>query len=217
MSIILNEKLMKVANLIVKSTAMADNINEYFLNKVVTYNKRSDIMLTTAETGIEFFPLFKDERKIVFVVEYENFIKNIDTFTNRDGKVYSFTVVNNLVVVFTNDKDFVDVDFKQTQYVPSVVTTEYTPDFVGLLGGVGRYKNEKLKVETLTVLYTEVHEYAENDRLKTTIFHVQNYDDYRLMVAQLLHVRKTKDERTDKMSITAYGLGGYIIKLSEKL
>ena len=86
-----------------------------------------------------------------------------------------------------------------------------------MLGGVVRYKNETLKVETLTVLYTEVHEYAENDKLKTTIFHVQNYDDYRLMVAQLLYVRKTKDERTDKMVITGYGLGGYIIKLSEKL
>ena len=215
---ILNEKLMKVVeSQKVNVKPMATIINEYFLNKVVTYNKRLDMMLTTAETGIEFFPLFKDERNIVFVIKYQNFIKNIDTFTNRDGKVYIFTVVNNLAVVFTNDKDFVDVDFKQTQYVPSVVTTEYTPDFVGLLGDVVIYKNETLKVETLTVLYTEVHEYAENDRLKTTIFHVQNYDDYRLMVAQLLHVRKTKDERTDKMSITAYELHGYIIKLSEKL
>ena len=178
-------------------------------------------MLKTDETGIEFFTLFKDESKIVFVIDYQNFVQNIDTFTNRDGKVYTFTVVNNLVVVFTNDKDFVDVDFKQTQYVQSVITTEYSPDFVGLLGDVVRYKNETLKVETLTVLYTEVHEYAKDDRLKTTIFHVQNYDDYRSMVSQLLKVRKTKDERTDKMVITAsnsvYELDGYIIRLSEKL
>ena len=206
-----------MSNLIVKSKAMANIINEYFLNKVVTYNKRLDIMLTTAETRIDFFPLFKDERKIVFVVEYQNFVKNIDAFKNRYGKVNTFSVVNNLVVVFTNDKDFVDVDFKQTQYVPSVVTTEYTPDFVGLLGDVVIYKNETLKVETLTVLYTEVHKYAENDRLKTTTYYVQNYDDYRSMVSQLVKVRKTKDERTDMMVITAYELDGYIINLYEKL
>ena len=184
-----------MSNLLVKSTAMANIINEYFLNKVVTYNKRSDIMLTTAETGIEFFPLFKDERKIVFVVEYENFVKNNDTFKNRDGKLYIYAVVKSLAVVITNDKDFVDVDFKQ-----SVITTEYTPDFVGLLGDVVRYKNVTLKVEKLTVLYTDVL-YTEDGKLITTIFHVQNYDDYQSLVSKLLKVGST-----DKMAITAHEL-----------
>ena len=63
-----------MSNLHVKSTAMATIINEYFLNKVVTYNKRLDMLLTTA-TGVEFFPLFKDERKIVFVVEYKTLLE----------------------------------------------------------------------------------------------------------------------------------------------
>ena len=58
-------------------TALVTIINEYFEDKVVTYNKRLHDMLVT-ETGVKFFPLLKDERNIVFVVEYEHFVKNVE-------------------------------------------------------------------------------------------------------------------------------------------
>lgn len=197
-------------------TALVTIINEYFKDKVVTYNKRHQDMLVT-ETGVKFFPLLKDERNIVFVVEYEHFVKNVEKFTNREDKVYFVAHINDLVYIFTNDKDFVSLDFQQYGIDPNTIYVKYTPTYFNLLGGDVKYKKETLSAPNLTILNSYINEYSETYKYKVTVFHVQNYVDLFDLVYQLKNVRKIKDEMYDILSITAYCLDGYVLKLYEKL
>ena len=198
-------------------TALVTIINEYFKDKVVTYNKRHHDMLVT-ETGVEIFPLLKDERNIVFVVEYEYFVKNVDKFTNREDKVYFVAHINDLAYIFTNDKDFVSLDFQQDGIDPDIyVKVKYTPTYFDLLGGDVKYKKETLSASNLTILNSYINEYSETYKYKVTVFHVQNYIDLFNLVGQLKSVRNIKDEMYDILSLTAYCLDGYVLKLFEKL
>ena len=196
-------------------TALVTIINEYFKDKVVTYNERHDMLVT--DTGVEFFPLLKDERNIVFVVEYEYFVKNVDKFTNREDKVYFVAHINDLAYIFTNDKDFVSLDFQQYGIDPNDIYVKYTPTYFDLLGGEVKYKKETLSASNLTILNSYIDEYSETYKYKVTVFHVQNYVDLFDLVYQIKNVRNIKDEMYDILSITAYCLDGYVLKLYEKL
>ena len=196
--------------------ALVTIINEYFKDKVVTYNERHDMLVT--DTGVEIFPLLKDEdeRNIVFVVEYEYFVKNVDKFTNREDKVYFVAHINDLAYIFTNDKDFVSLDFQQYGIDPNAIYVKYTPTYFNLLGGDVKYKKETLSAPNLTILNSYINE-SETYKYKVTVFHVQNYVDLFDLVYQLKNVRKIKDEMYDILSLTAYCLDGYVLKLYEKL
>ena len=197
-------------------TALVTIINEYFEDKVVTYNKRLHDMLVT-ETGVKFFPLLKDERNIVFVVEYEHFVKNVEKFTNREDKVYFVAHINDLAYIFTNDKDFVSLDFQQYGIDPNTIYVKYTPTYFNLLGGDVKYKKETLSAPNLTILNSYINEYSETYKYKVTVFHVQHFVDFFNLAYHLKNVRKNKDEMYDTLSIIAYCLDGYVLKLYEKL
>ena len=89
-------------------------VNDNFVGKNVTYNKRLHDVLVTENVGFEFFPLFKDDYNIVFAMEYKNFTTKMDYFTNpSNDNLYVISIVNDLAYVFTNDEEFVNVDFQQ--------------------------------------------------------------------------------------------------------
>ena len=91
------------------------------------------------------------------------------------------------------------------------------PTYFNLLGGDVKYKKETLSAPNLTILNSYINECSETYKYKVTVFHVQNYVDLFDLVYQLKNVRKIKDEMYDILSITAYCLDGYVLKLYEKL
>ncbi len=207
---------------VVKET-MRIIVNDNFVGKKVTYkvayNKRMHDVLVTENDGFVFFPLFKDDYNIVFAMEYKNFTAKMDYFTNpSNDNLYVISIVNDLAYVFTNDEEFVNVDFQQQSFATDVIITKYSEQNIDFLEDIISYQDKFMYVKgsETTVLNTYIIP-DEDVKYNVTIFHTKEYADYFKFVEQLKELRNPKYEHCDIMGIATPGLDGYIIKLYERI
>lgn len=205
---------------VVKET-MRIIVNDNFVGKKVTYNKRMHDVLVTENVGFEFFPLFKDDYNIVFAMEYKNFTAKKDYFTNpSNDNLYVISIVNDLAYVFTNDEEFVNVDFQQQSFETDVIITKYSAQNIDFLEDIISYQDKFMYVKgsETTVLNTYIFSIRNGDvKYNVTVFHTKEYADHFKFVEQLKELRNPKYEHCDIMGIATPGLDGYIIKLYERM